>query len=56
MCIATVKAGGREIRDVILMEEKENGYLVTTLLGERIEIKGRIAKIDMEDHLIFVKE
>ncbi|TDA33852.1 MAG: hypothetical protein DSO02_03400, partial [Hadesarchaea archaeon] len=30
-------------------------YLVTTLLGERVEIKGRIRKIDMEEHLVLVE-
>ncbi|TDA32814.1 MAG: hypothetical protein DSO03_01855 [Hadesarchaea archaeon] len=55
MCIATVRSKEREIKDVILMEEKEGGYLVTTLLGERVEIKGRIRKIDMEEHLVLVE-
>lgn len=55
MCIATVRVGGREIRDVISVEEREGGYLVTTLLGERVEVKGRIVKIDMEEHLIFLE-
>ncbi len=55
MCIATVRSGKKEIRDVVLMEEKEGGYVVTTLLGERTEVKGRIKRIDMEEHLILVE-
>lgn len=55
MCIATVRAGGREIRDVVLMEEREGGYVVTTLLGERVEVRGKIRKIDMEEHLVLVE-
>lgn len=55
MCIATVRSGGKEIRDVILMEEKEGGYVVTTLLGERVEVKGKIRRIDLEEHLVLVE-
>ncbi|MEM2265261.1 MAG: CooT family nickel-binding protein [Candidatus Hadarchaeales archaeon] len=55
MCIATVKSGEREIKDVVLIEEREGGYVVTTLLGERVEIKGKIRKIDMEQHLVLLE-
>ncbi|TDA32353.1 MAG: hypothetical protein DSO04_02320, partial [Hadesarchaea archaeon] len=55
MCIGTVRSGKREIRDVALMEEEGDGYVVTTLLGERERVRGKIRKIDLENHLILVE-
>jgi|YelNatPaOPRAMG01_1025707.scaffolds.fasta_scaffold456027_2 predicted RNA-binding protein len=55
MCIGTVRSGKREIRDVVLMEEEGDGYVVTTLLGERERVRGKIRKIDLENHLILVE-
>ncbi|MGQ9628352.1 MAG: CooT family nickel-binding protein [Anaerolineae bacterium] len=61
MCETSVYAikGGKEekiLEDVILMQPEEGGILMSTLLGERKLVPGRISRIDFLKHVAYITE
>lgn len=62
MCLGTVyiQSEGRRIevmQDVAQLESRDEGYLLTGLLGDQKMIGGRIKKIDfVDDHSVILEE
>ena len=61
MCLSTVfiKSGDQQkkvMQDVTQMEYKNEGYLLTGLLGNQKFVEGKIKKIDfVDDHLVILE-